>query len=110
MTRRLVSCLFALLVMTTIAHSAEPNMLQTIAEQSGFKKTGRYEEVERLCAAFARSFPDAVRGEEFGRTPEGRPMLVLIASGSGALTPDAARQRGLPVLLAQGGIHAGEIE
>jgi hypothetical protein len=96
--------------MTPIAHSAEPNMLQTIAEQSGFKKTGRYEEVERLCAAFAKSYPDAVRCEEFGRTPEGRPMLVLIASSSGALTPEAARQRGLPVLLAQGGIHAGEIE
>jgi Zinc carboxypeptidase len=37
-------------------------------------------------------------------------MLVLIASRSGVLTPELARQRGLPVVLAQGGIHAGEIE
>ena len=110
MIRRLAPCALALLAFHGIADSAERNMLQTIAEQSGFKKTGRYEEVERLCAAFAKTYPDAVRCEEFGRTPEGRPMLALIASRSGALTPDIARQRGLPVVLAQGGIHAGEIE
>ena len=110
MIRRLAPCVLALLAFHGIADSAERNMLQTIAEQSGFKKTGRYEEVERLCAAFAKTYPDAVRCEEFGRTPEGRPMLALIASRSGALTPDIARQRGVPVVLAQGGIHAGEIE
>ena len=110
MIQRLAPCVLALLAVHGIAYSAERNMLQTIAEQSGFKKTGRYEEVERLCAAFAKTYPDAVRCEEFGRTPEGRPMLGLIASRSGALTPDVARQRGLPVVLAQGGIHAGEIE
>jgi hypothetical protein len=82
--------------------------LETLAEQSGFQRTGRYAEVERLCAAFAAAFPDAVRCTEFGRTPEGRPMLALVASRTGALTPDAARQRNLPVLLFQGGIHAGE--
>jgi hypothetical protein len=37
-------------------------------------------------------------------------MLVLIASRSGALTPDDARKRGIPILLVQGGIHAGEID
>ena len=110
MIQRLAPCVLALLAVHGIAYSAERNMLQTIAEQSGFKKTGRYEEVERLCAAFAKTYPDAVRCEEFGRTPEGRPMLALIASRSGALTPDIARQRGVPVVLAQGGIHAGEIE
>src|SRR5207237_5800565 len=46
----------------------------------------------------------------FGRTPEARPMLALIASRTGALTPEAARKKGLPVLLVQGGIHAGEID
>src|SRR5437660_1244337 len=29
---------------------------------------------------------------------------------TGALTPEAARKKGLPVLLVQGGIHAGEID
>ena len=37
-------------------------------------------------------------------------MLALVASRSGALSPEAARSRGLPVMLVQGGIHAGEID
>jgi murein tripeptide amidase MpaA len=51
-----------------------------------------------------------VRCFEFGRTPEGRPMLALAVSRTGALTPQQAKQRGLPVMLVQGGIHAGEID
>jgi hypothetical protein len=87
-----------------------PRQLETIAERSGFRTTGRYDEVERLCAEFAKAYPQAVRSFEFGRTPEGRPMLGLVVSTSGALTPDDARERGIPVMLAQGGIHAGEID
>ncbi|HEV7714127.1 MAG TPA: M14 family metallopeptidase, partial [Steroidobacteraceae bacterium] len=92
------------------AASAKPGPLETISERSGFRITGRYEEVERLCAEFAKAFPDAVRCTEFGRTPEGRPMLALVISKSGALTPEDARERGIPVMLIQGGIHAGEID
>lgn len=84
--------------------------LQTLAEQSGFKRTGRYAEVIALCHAFQQAYPEAVRCLEFGRSPEGRPMQVLVASTSGALTPAQARERGLPVLLVQGGIHAGEVD
>ncbi|MEJ1960181.1 MAG: M14 family zinc carboxypeptidase [Gammaproteobacteria bacterium] len=84
--------------------------LETVSERSGFRVTGRYDEVERLCAEFAKAFPGAARCFEFGRTPEGRPMLGLAVSKSGALTPDDARERGVPVMLAQGGIHAGEID
>src|SRR3990170_4709906 len=82
--------------------------LDTVAEQSGFQRTGRYDEVVRLCGAFATAYPDAVRCTEFGRTPEGRPMLALVAPRTGALAPEAARARDLPVLLAQGAIHAGD--
>jgi murein tripeptide amidase MpaA len=90
--------------------AADHPRLVTIAEQSGFQKTGRYEEVQRLCTAFAREYRDAVRCFEFGRTPEGRPMLGLVATRTGALTAQQARKRNLPVLLMQGGIHAGEID
>ncbi len=92
------------------ASAASPKPLETLAERSGFRITGRYDEVERLCAEFAKAFPGAVRSFEFGRTPEGRPMLALAVSKSGALTPDDARERGVPVMVAQGGIHAGEID
>ena len=91
-----------------LAHAAPD--LSTVAERSAYQATGRYEEVQRLCAAFQQAYPQAVRCFQFGSTPEGRPMLALAVSRSGALTAEAARQRKLPVLLLQGGIHAGEID
>lgn len=101
----------ALLALACASHAAYASTpLSTIAEQSGFQKTGRYAEVEQLCRAFQHAYPSAVRCLEFGRTPEGRPMLALAATRSGALTPQAARARQLPVTLVQGGIHAGEID
>src|SRR5579859_6790057 len=82
--------------------------IQTVAEHSKFQRTGRYDEVIRLCAAYERAWRDAVRCTQFGRTPESRPMLVLAISRTGALTPEQARKQNLPVMLMQGGIHAGE--
>jgi len=86
------------------------NPLATLAERSGYTRTGRYEEVERLCAAYAVEWPQAVRCFEFGRTPEGRPMMALVASRAPGLTPADAAANELPVVLIQGGIHAGEID
>jgi hypothetical protein len=84
--------------------------LRTIGEQSGYQRTGRYDEVQRLCAAFQRKYPSQVRCREFGRTPEGRPMLALIASADGAFDPAKSRERKRAIVLMQGGIHAGEID
>ena len=92
------------------APRVDDESLQTVAENSDFQRTGRYDEVERLCRSYEHAWPDSVKCGVFGRTPEGRDMVVLVASRSGALTPGEARQRGLPVLLMQGGIHAGEID
>ena len=104
----LLACLSPAFAAAPVAKPDTP--LATLAERSGFTKTGRYDEVMALCDAFASTYPDAVRCETFGTTPEGRPMKLLVASRSGALSPQQARERGLPVLLAQGGIHAGEID
>lgn len=84
--------------------------LTTEAERSGWVRTGRYAEVERLCPAFERAFPGRVRCDRFGTTPEGRPMLALVASADGAFDPKGSRAKGRTVVLAQGGIHAGEID
>ncbi len=84
--------------------------LATFSERSGFEQTGHYDEVVKLCATFQQAWPKQVKCTQFGVTPEGRPMLALVASGSGALTPQAAKKQGLPVTLVQGGIHAGEID
>ncbi len=92
------------------AGAAPRTELSTHAEQSGFQETGRYDEVVRLCDAFQKAYPKQVRSFEFGRTPEGRPMMALAASRAGALSAAEAKKRNLPVLLVQGGIHAGEID
>ncbi|MET0341652.1 MAG: M14 family metallopeptidase [Polyangiales bacterium] len=93
----------------TPAAAAGPD-LRTTAERSKSQRTGRYDEVERLCAAYQETYPKAVRCFELGRTPEGRPMLALAASSDGVLDPDAARAAKRPVAVVQGGIHAGEID
>ena len=55
---------------------------------------------DRLDAA-----SDLIRIEQFGTSPEGRPIYAVIASRDGA-----AFDPSKPVLLAQAGIHPGEID
>ena len=43
------------------AAAADTPDLRTVAEQSGYLRTGRYDEVQRLCAAFAAAWPKQVR-------------------------------------------------
>ena len=82
--------------------------LKTIAELSGYQETGRLDEVSRLCREFERVWPNAARSFEYGRSSEGRSMLALIVSRAGALTPKELHERGIPILMIQGGIHPGE--
>ncbi|ATQ73698.1 peptidase M14 [Massilia violaceinigra] len=100
--------LLALLSAIPFSHAAPD--LSTVAERSQFQKTGRYDEVIALCSAFQKAYPKQVRCIEFGRTPEGRPMQALVVTRTGALTAQAAAARAIPVVLVQGGIHAGEID
>jgi hypothetical protein len=109
MKYRFLTPLFLSLMMALPAVAADDS-LSTVAERSGYQKTGRYDEVIQLCAAFQKAFPQAVASKEFGRTPEGRPMMALVVSRTGCLSAAEAQKRGLPVLLVQGGIHAGEID
>jgi murein tripeptide amidase MpaA len=85
-----------------------PDPLSTLAERSGFRQTGRIEEVERLARLYAETWPEAVRSLEYGRSAEGRPLRALAVSRAGDLTPEGLRARGIPLLLIQGGIHPGE--
>jgi len=105
---RLSWCVLTPLLFALPALASPP--LSTLAERTDFKQTARYAEAVQLCADFAKAFPDAASCVEFGRTPENRPLLSLVISRSGALTADAARAKNLPVMLVQGGIHAGEID
>lgn len=84
--------------------------LETISERSGFRITGRYDEVDKLCHAFEAGFSGKVKCFSFGTTPEGRPLWALAASIDGLVTAQQVRAQKRPVILVQGGIHAGEID
>jgi hypothetical protein len=115
---RTVPLLFGLVAaMAAAAAGAQPavpargdDALATHAQRSGYRQTGRYDEVIALCERYQARWPQAVRCFDFGTTPQGRPMKAMAVSTSGSLDPQAARAAGLPVMLAQGGIHAGEID
>lgn len=109
-SRLLLACLCAVLCVPVITPAAAEAVLTTRAEQTGFRQTGRYEEVTRLCHAFAAKYPGRARCFAMGTSPEGLTLWALAASSDGTLTPEKAHQRRRPVIVAQGGIHAGEID
>jgi hypothetical protein len=74
--------------------------LLTVAEKTAFRKTGRTDEVARLCASYGQAWPGQVRVLEFGRSAEDRPMLALLACRKDP--------RAVPLLMIQAGIHPGE--
>jgi len=84
--------------------------LTTLAEQTGFRKTGRYDETIRLCQGLEKAFPKKAKCIRFGTTPEGRPMVMLALSADGTLSPEQCRKKSRPVVFFQAGIHAGEID
>jgi len=87
-------------VVVVACHAPRPKLpLVTTGEATRFVKTGRYDEAVQLCRDFARVYA-GVRCNEIGRTLEDRPIVMLHAS----------RGKGRPMILFEGGIHAGEIE
>ncbi len=81
----------------------------TRAERTGYRQTPTYDEtmeyVRRLAAA-----SKLVSVQSYGMSPQGRPLILVVASKDRAFTPEAARATGKPVVLVQCGIHSGEIE
>lgn len=78
-------------------------------EKSGLQRTPRYDETVAWLQRLAGSGPE-LRLVSLGKSPEGRDLWMVVASREGASTPDALRANGKPTLLAQAGIHAGEID
>jgi murein tripeptide amidase MpaA len=81
----------------------------TPAEKSGFARTPSYDETLAWLRRLAQAAPQ-VKLLTLGRTPEGRDLWMAVVSREGASTPAAARAGGRAVILAQAGIHAGEID
>lgn len=81
----------------------------TPAERTDLNDSPSYDDtiiyLKKLCAA-----SPLLKLQVFGRTPQGRELYLVIASKEGAATPAALAANGRPTLLAQGGIHPGEID
>ena len=81
----------------------------TPAEASGLIRSAGLDEMrawlERLAAA-----TEKVHLLTLGSTPEGREMILVVASADGAADPEALAASGKPTLFVQAGIHAGEID
>jgi murein tripeptide amidase MpaA len=81
----------------------------TPAEKASLLRTPRYDETVAWLRRLADASPE-VELVSLGRSPEGRDLWMAIASADRAFTPRALRESGKPVMLAQAGIHAGEID
>src|SRR5271165_5541850 len=86
----------------------QPDPLQTVAEQSGYKATARHGQVVALCQELARRYPDAYY-TELGRSAEGRPLPLLIVADPPVHSALEASRSGKLIALAIGNIHAGEV-
>jgi murein tripeptide amidase MpaA len=78
-------------------------------EKSGLLKTPRYDETTAWLRRLAANGPE-LQLVSLGRSPEGRELWMVVVSREGASTAEALRANGKPTLLAQAGIHAGEID
>ena len=81
----------------------------TPAERSDFVTTPSYDETVAWLRKLVAAAPQ-LRLVTIGKSGEGRELWMVVASAEGASTPEVLRRNGRPTLLAQAGIHAGEID
>jgi len=81
----------------------------TPAEASGLTKTPDYDQTLAWLKKVDGASP-LIELDVFGRTAEGRELVVAVASKEGARRPEQLRANRRPTLLVQAGCHAGEID
>ncbi|MBX3736916.1 MAG: M14 family metallopeptidase [Candidatus Didemnitutus sp.] len=123
--------LFVPFVLALVAHAASPqdflppapawhgasealvarpdNPWITPAEKTGLTDSPNYADTLAWLEKLAAASPH-IKLVEFGATAQGRPLVLVVASEEGAEDPAALAQNGRPTLLAQAGIHSGEID
>ncbi len=105
-SKSLIAVLFAL---TVSFCSVFAGNFETYYEQSGNIATPRYAETLQYCKDLAKS-SDYLHYTDFGTSPRGRDMMLLVADKNGNFSADQVRSTDNAVLLVQAGIHAGEID
>ncbi|MEM9556317.1 MAG: M14 family metallopeptidase [Acidobacteriota bacterium] len=81
----------------------------TPSERSGLRTTPGYDETVDYLRRLTAAAPE-LSMVSLGTSGEQREIWMVIASKDGDLTPEAMARRGKPIVLAQAGIHSGEID
>ncbi len=81
----------------------------TPAERENFRLTPDYATTMRWCRKLAAASP-LLHVVTIGRSVEGRAIVMVVASAEKNTSAEALRKSGKLLLLAQAGIHAGEID
>ncbi len=82
----------------------------TRAERTDYAETSTHADVLQFIAGLRELGSASLRITDFGATPEGRLLPLLILSRRGLFTPEQALASRLPIVLILCGIHAGEVE
>ncbi len=82
----------------------------TVAERSNYQVTSLHADVLAFIEQLRELRDPRLAISDFGHTPEGRLLPLLVLSQRGHFTPAAVHATGLPVVLVLCGIHAGEVE
>ncbi|MDP2136924.1 MAG: M14 family metallopeptidase [Candidatus Didemnitutus sp.] len=81
----------------------------TPAETTGLTDTPNYDDTIAWLRKLAEASP-FISLQAFGRTPQGRPLYAVMATRDGVDDVRRLPATGRPTLLAQAGIHSGEID
>ena len=81
----------------------------TPAEKSDLRTSPSYDETIAWLRKLIAAAPQ-LKMISLGKSSDGRDIWMVIASQQKQFTPDALRKGGKPIVFAQAGIHAGEID
>ncbi len=84
--------------------------LLTRAEATRYEETSRHADVMAFIAGLQAKGDRRLHITDFGQSPQGRELPLLVLSAHGVKTPQEARSLNRPVVLVISGIHAGEVE
>lgn len=90
-----------------VVSSSNPWITHT--EKSGFVSTPDYNETMSWLKKLDDASP-LISMKSIGKSPEGRDIFLIIASSENAITASDLKKSTKPLLLAQAGIHSGEID
>ena len=82
----------------------------TPSEKTDLRTTPSYEETIAWLKKLVAAAPQQLQMLSLGKSPEGRDLWMVAATQEKDFSPEALRKSGKPIVLAQGGIHSGEID